>query len=386
MKVTLSFEELSSLLDYAGIVFSDKSVEEKMKNVIFSVDKESARFIAYNVYIFCRTTFEQAEIDIEDAPLWLFTVKFSDIRKIVSSYSNLARTKVTNISFETEGVRIKVTVNEDPKDGESERFAKSSTFTLETAAVIAKVAEEIKMPFPEEVDSVTAGDLLLYLDTLSPILSNDKASAIGSKLNFAEDYVFVINGSMSAFMVNKLPDSFKDLAISYSSASFCKRLVEHGETVCVAKTKMHLCLQEGNTEAFIRIQKLSANYKAYTSKLSKEKGIQVDRLYLKDVLRRLGSTDAKGTAEVRQDDSGEGYCLNLSSPGFFQEVPLNNVKDAVGLKFDMSIPVLEKTILGRDDIFTSDLYIYFTETARGYIIFLSDKTGSWLANTQVTRV
>lgn len=384
MKVTLSFEELSSLLDYAGIVFSDKSVEEKMKNVIFSVDPESARFVAYNVYIFCRTTFEQAEIDTEGNPLWLFTVKFSDLRKIVSSYSNLARTKVTNISFETEGVRIKVTVNEEPKDGESERFAKSSEFILETAAVIPKVAEEIKMEFPQEVEGVTAGDLLLYLDTLLPISSNDKASVIGSKLNFAEDYAFVINGSMAAFMVNKLPDAFKDLAIAYSSASFCKRLVEHGETVCVARTKMHLCLQEGNTEAFIRIQKMSANYKAYISKLSKEKGVQIDRLYLKDVLRRLGSTDVKGTAEVKQE--GDGYCLNLSNSGFFQEVPLNKVKDAVGLKFDLSIPVFEKTILGRDDVFTSDLYIYFTETARGYIIFLSDKTGSWLANTQVTRV
>ena len=75
----------------------------------------------------------------------------------------------------------------------------------------------------------------------------------------------------------------------------------------------------------------------------------------------------------------------VNNSNFNQTIPLNNKKDADGVSFNISIPVLEKTILGKDEVFTNDLFIYFVDTARGYLVFLSDSTGAWFSSTQVTK-
>ena len=384
MKVSVSFEELTATLGYAGTILGDKSVEEKMKNLIFLVTPESVKLVAYNAFIFSRTTLSESSIDLEGAEKWSFQVKAADINRIVSSFSSLYRTKVSTLDFSADGVRIKLTVHEEPKDGESERLAQDSSFYLENAPIIKKIEDEIYMLFPEEGDSVAAGDLLLYLDTLFPLVSNDKASVIGSKFNFADDYVFVINGSMSAFMPNKLPDSFKGLSISYSSASFVKKLTEKADLVNVARMEKYLCIQEGATDAFIRLQKVTANYKVYISKFAKDKGIVIDRLYFRDVLKRMSAIEANGVVEVISGE--EGYELSVSNSNFNQMIPINNAKNIENVKFSVSVPIWEKTILGKDDVFTGDVFIYFVDTQRGYIIFMSDKTGAWMSNTQVTKV
>ena len=382
MRVSVSFDELSSMMLYANTVLSDKSVEDKMRNIIFLVEGDEVRLVSYNAYIFSRSTFESAEVEDEEGNgSWRFQVKAGEVNKIISSFSSLYKTKVSTIDFEEDGVKVRLTVHEEPKEGEDERLKQDSVFRLENAPIPTKIMDEITMKFPENVDIIPGSDILLYLDSLFPLISNDAANGTSSKISFAEDYVFVINGSMSAFMENRLPDSFKDMSITYSSASFLKKVAEKADTVGLARLERYLCIQEGSTEAFMKFQRVKINYKMYVNKRSKEKGIVIDRLYLKDVLKRMLNTDINGVLQVTDDGD-----LTVSNSNFNQVIPLNKTKEAGGISFNISIPVLEKAILGRDDVFTGDIFMYFVETSRGYLVFLSDKTGAWFSNTQVVRV
>lgn len=381
MKISVNFEELQSTLVLSNTVLADKSVDEKLKNIIFMVDRDSVKLVGYSTFTFCRTELEKVEvIDLPEDGSWQFQVKATELNKIIGSFSTLSRTKVSAIEFESDDARIKVFVHEEPIEEGNERLAQVSSFKLDNPQILKNIDTAIHMNFPEESEMLTSGDLFLYLDSLFPIMTNETSSKVGNKINFAEDYAFVITPTMSAFMVNKLPEAFKDLTLTYSSANFLKRLCDSSDSLSVAKIDKYLCIQSGSTEAFMQYQPVRVNYKMYVEKKSKDLGIVVDRLYLKDVLKRMGNVLPDGKAHILEDET-----IHMENANFQQIIPLEKVKGEVNkIGFAFSIPVFDKAIVGRDDVFSQELFIHFVPTARGYLVYLSDKTGSWFSATQVT--
>lgn len=381
MKISLKYDELVETLGFATTVLSDKSVEDKMKNVIFLVEEDSVRVVGYNAFTFSRTEIEN--ISVEDIPGngWQFQVRAANLLKILSSFSSLSKTKVDGVDFEEDGVRIKISIHENAIKEEDERLSQTCVFQMENIPIMNNVMKDINMDFPEDVELVDSADLSLYLESLLPLMSNDSASKNESKLNFASDYVFVMSAQMSAYFKNKLPDAFKGLTLSYSSVNFLKKLTEGSNNINICRIDKYLCIQSNNTEAFMRYQNIKIKYQAYLQRLNKDKGIVVDRLYLKDVLRRMSNISPDGKMVIT--DTG---ILEVSNSNFYQEIPLIKVKDGTaGISFNVSVSFLEKAIVGRDDVLSDELFIYFVPTARGYSIFLLDKTGAWLSNTTVTR-
>ena len=227
MKLTLDFSELVSVLGFSNTILSDKSVDDKLKNVIFMVSEKGCKAVGYNAFTFHRTELKSAEVeDISDEG-WEFQVKASELNKIVSSFSSLYKTKVEKISFEKEGVKVRLTVYEEPIDEKDARLAQASKFNLEDAP--------IHMEFPEELDILASEDLSFFLDALFPLMSNDSESKMAGKLNFAEDYIFVISSKMSAFFNNKLPEAFKNITLSYSSVTFLNKLCSASPDLEVVK-------------------------------------------------------------------------------------------------------------------------------------------------------
>lgn len=381
MKISVKYDELVETLGFATTVLSDKSVEDKMKNVIFLVDAESIKVVGYNAFTFSRTDIE--DVSMEDIPGngWQFQVRAANLLKILSSFSSLSKTKVDGVDFEDDGVRIKLTIHENAIKEEDERLSQKCVFQLENIPILSNVMKDINMEFPEDVEVVDSGDLSIYIESLLPLMSNDSASKNESKLNFAEDYVFVMSAQMSAYFKNKLPDAFKGLTLSYSSVNFLKKLTEGASSVNICRIEKYLCIQSNNTEAFMRYQNIKIKYQAYLQRLNKDKGIVVDRLYLKDVLRRMSNISPDGKMCITDDNT-----LEVTNSSFHQVIPLINVKEGTsGISFNVSVGFLEKAIVGRDDMLSGELFIYFVPTARGYSIFLLDRTGAWLSNTTVTR-
>lgn len=383
MKITVDFNELSTVLGYTNTILSDKSVEDKVKNVIFLVKGNEVTIVGYNQVTFSRTLLEK--VTCEDIPEkgWEFQIKATELNKIISAYSNLFKTKVEQVDFEDNNVKTRIVVHEVPLDEEKDaKLAQNCVFDVENAPILKKILDDIKSDFPDDNNSVTSADLLLYLGSLLPLMNNDSANSTASKLNFAEDYVFTLSSSSSAFIQNKLPDEFKGITLGYSSVGFLKKLCEGTDFISVARDKSYLCIESGNTQAFMRFKPIKINYKPYVQRKSKEKGIAVDRLYMKDVLRRMGSVSVDGKMNIESNET-----LTVMNDVFQQDVPLEQCKEGTkGINFKISIPIMTSLILGSDDVFTSDLYVYFVETARSYILYIQDKSGTWFSSTQATKV
>lgn len=377
MKLKVNYDELSSVLGYVNTILGDKSVDEKMKNIIFSVSEKETRVIGYSPLTFSRTQLNDVEVDgVSD--VWEFQVKAAELNKIVSSFSSLFKTKVTSVEFEKADSKIAVKLTEEAIKEEDSRLSQVSKFAMDNVPLAESIKREINLEFPEDTSSIISGDLLLFIDSLFPLMNNDTASSLVSKLNFADDYIFVITTYMSAFMKNKLPDAFKDLTLSYSSVNFLSKLCNSAESIDVEKTDKHLCIESGSTQAFIKYQHVKVKHEQYVKRMAQDNGIVLDRLYLKDVLKRMQVTSLDGVMKVV--DEG----LEVSNDGFAQVIPINKTKgDVEGVKFKASVPILLKTIVGNDSVFPDQLFIYFVKSGSGYIMYLKDSTGAWFATTQV---
>ena len=115
MRISMKYSELMNTLGYVSSILADKSVEDKLKNVIFMVDPNTIKIVGYSAYIFSRTTVEG---EIEDVPEigWKFQVKASNLMKVLSSFSSLSKTFVDHLEFSDDGVRIRLDVFEEPMD------------------------------------------------------------------------------------------------------------------------------------------------------------------------------------------------------------------------------------------------------------------------------
>lgn len=378
MKLRVSYSELQSVLGYVNTILSDKTVDEKMKNVIFLVEDGLATVVGYSSLTFSRTKLNDCETeDVEDK--WSFQVKSSELNKIISSYNNLYKTKVDYIDFVEFKNKIKVVIHEEAIKEEDSRLSQTGNFLLDNIPLLEAIKREITLDFPEETDSILSSDLLLYIDSLFPLMSNDSASSLVSKLNFAKDYIFVTASYISSFFVNRLPDAFKDLTLGYSSVNFLKRLCDGVESIDVQRLDKYLCIESGMTEAFLRYQRVKVKHEPYVNRMNSDNGIVLDRLYLKDVLKRMSVSSQDGVAKMVEDG------LEVSNEGFTQIIPLNNKKGEVDtLRFKMSVPVMVKTILGDDNVMPEELFLYFVKTgASGYLLYVKDSTGAWFSVIQV---
>lgn len=380
MKAKVSYSELSSVLGYVNTILSDKTVDNKMKNVIFLVEKGEVTVVGYSALTFARTRLNDVETEGVDES-WDFQVKSADLNKIISSYSSLYKTKVDYIEFEknTSSNKIRVIVHEEAIKEEDSRLAQVGRFNLDNIPILESVNKEIHMEFPSEPDSILSGDLLLYIDSLFPLMSNDSSNSLGSKLNFSNDYIFVTTSYISSFFMNKLPDSFKGLTLGYSSVNFLKKLCDGVESIDVQRIDRYLCIQSGMTEAFLKYQNVRVRHETYVNRMSTDNGIILDRLYLKDVLKRMMVASQDGVAQMKE------HGLEVSNDGFMQVIPVNNKKgDIENLKFKLSVPVLVKTIIGDDNMFPDEVFLYFVKTGpTGYLLYVKDATGSWFSTIQV---
>lgn len=378
MKVKLNFTELSNVLGYVNTILSDKTVDEKMKNVIFLVEEGEATVVGYSALTFSRTKLNNVDTEDIDGS-WEFQVKASELNKIIASYAALYKTKVEDIEFEKSNNKIMAIIHEEAINPEDERLAQTGRFLLDSVPILDSVNKEIHLDFPVEPDSILSEELLLYIDSLFPLMNNDSSSSLVSKLNFSDDYVFVLASYISSFFKNKLPNAFKGLTLGYSSVNFLKRLCEGVENISVQRIDKYLCIQSGLTEAFLKYQNVKVKADPYVNRMNNDNGIVLDRLYLKDVLKRMLVSSQDGVAQMNE------LGLEVSNEGFNQIIPVNNKKgDVDSLKFRISVPVLMKTIIGDDGILPGELFLYFVKTGpKGYMLYVRDSTNAWFSTIQV---
>ena len=378
MKLSIDFAELQSIINESSIILTDKSVDDKRKNIIFLVTPDSTKLVFYNPFTFARVEAESAVSDgIEEGENWVFQVRLSEVQKIMSSYNNLNRTHVETLDFIDAKSKVRMVLHEVANDEEYEFLSRDSVNNLDSIPVISSIITEVSNEVPEDMEDVEVSLLSTYLEGIIPLLTNE-GKGVSSRINFSDKYIFLISNVMSIFYKNALPDSFKNLALGYSSCVYLKKLCDtiEGEAMSMKCLDKVVCVSTGKSDTFMRWQPIKIKYDMYINNLKTDNCIQLDRLYLKDVLRRL-VIETDGTFSINKADS----TVVIETPAFTQEIPIEKMKGELeGIKFKINSQTFTKMIAGSDATYPDKVTLCFVAnaTGNGYSVYMMDDTSAWM--------
>lgn len=397
MKFSCNYNELLAGLEKVAIVAEDSNSSDDIKNVIFRFEKQDdglnvCTLIGVNSIITYKhiLEYDKYSLELDDAELTdrvcFMQIKSRDLLNFLNAYKSVRRTKVEEVTFEfKDTVQINCSVLEYSND--DAKIPYISTWLFTNIPIKPNMLPNINaqpLNRPIAVDKEALG---LHIDTLLPTLQN--TSNIYSMLVFGNDYVVAFNGAYVALMQNKLADAgiFVGMRLSYKALGFLDKVVCSQENIMAAKSDTHVYIKTDKSESFIAYDPRLTEYESYLKMYIKENGFCVDRVLLKDVLKRL-ALEKNDSIEVTIKPSMN--VLNVRNTKFTQDIPLLKQQGLEGYSdfgFRIQPDVLNKAIIGTDTAFSPNSYIYFTTLDNGITsLVFTDDTDSWFTIARVKTI
>lgn len=393
MRINIEYDKLVSNLDYVSAIVDDNFMAQELKNFIFQIGKDSLSIITYNpnTVSICKThltdmdyTLELGDEELPNGYMYL-QLKAKELSTFLGTFKSLMRTKPTTVEIETLSLKVRVTVYEEALSPEDTKLNRSSKWVFDNIPLKGSVMKEITMEVPKEkASSLSSDELLLYTSSMFPLLSNEGANNLPSKLHFGEKYVLAVNVLSATLFENMLPEAFRGVVLTYPTINFLQRMLSGVELFNVVKTDSHIMVFTDKVEAVFRYQIKMPDVEIYLKNADNRHAIVLDRKYLRDVIKRLSIVNEQIHCEV---DLEEGELL-VKNTKFSQGVPLLATKgiEEIGKKvsFKLSAQVLNRVIIGDDNAFPDDIRIYLVPASTtGYTLYFSDSTGKWFSTIQV---
>lgn len=390
MKLKIDYETLVSKLDYVQGIIEDNMLHNDMRNFIFQISQNEVKVIGYNINALCKTNFnmDEIELNVDETDLtdgyFYMQLKAKELTGLLGSYKTSKRTKANSVTFESAGLRIKVTVDEESLDGLGKVM--TSKMNFDNLPVQPAVKQSITVATKEGIEfaEVSSSTIQLYIESLLPVLKNEGSNSIYSKMNFAEDKVICMHTAFASVFDNMLPKAFQEVVLSYSAIAFLKKLIARNEVLKVGKDAKQIIFETEDSDAYLKYTTRLPNYKPYVDGFKKDYGFSFDRMYYRDVLKRLSIVNETVLVRLNREQG----TIEFSNSKFDQSIDLLQEKglDTLGndIHFKISLEVLRMAVLGNDDAFAdSNVFIYLIPNGKKYTIYFADTTGTWFTTATV---
>lgn len=409
MRVEFNFSEVMEKLDYITSIVEDNA-DDSMKNVTFYISENKVKIIGHNNFAICKYALEDTIIQNAKEDETFIQIRAKEFSGLLKTLSNMRRTRVDRIYFETLDRKVRLTIEEDAlsEDLEFAQYLKQkSSWLFDSIRIKEDILKEIRQDISDiSLESIVSKDIRLYIDTLGPLLSSEITSN-SSKLYFSSDFAYVVPKIYATLFENNLRDEFKNLVLSSHAVKFLSKVLVGNELVDLGRNEKYIIIKSDNFEVYLRYQtsllpvdrylnsiaiKEGESSRQYVrsvdaaeklSFINRENGIVLDKIYLQDVLKRFSLVDDQMIIVI----DTEKKIINLSNKKFNLDIPLIMVKGMKGygeIKFRMPPDKFRETLLGGDDLFTPEMFMYFIQNSRGgYNIANMDSTGSWFSILQI---
>lgn len=360
----LKFESLDSGLKTLLGVF-DKSIPSDSRVIYLN----EGYLIAKSALILCKVKVDY-EGEFENT-----AVKYDYLANLISGFSNLSYTQVEDVSWVLEGNKINVSIQEIPKEEDYADFGRTSHFELDNQVTPEALAKQFAIQEGENISTIFSADIQKYFSTLYPLITSATTGS-QTKLSFADDYVFYISNVFQSFVKNDLPDSMKGIELKNSSVFLLKSLFDKVESLEVGRRGNELIVMsiDNSLECAIRVDNLTFVHKKFLDNFNKDTAVSIDRLYVKEVLRRISSFG--GDANVYFNDD----VMTIENRQYEQELPLLQHKGELSdISFKLNTSILDKMFLGTDLEMPKSSFFYMIPKGKGITLYISDDSGEWFS-------
>lgn len=400
MRVTFNNYEnlLSNLLDIS-LVAEDAMSSDDVKNIIFKFTRDSIQLIGVSrLVVFKRTLspeiyhLEIDEEELDNNGYAFMQVKSKEIISYLSTYKALKKTKVESVELSlvnklTIVCKIAEVAKEDDESFGADTAGKAylSSYTFNNIAIKPNMIGQINMKADlSECATLPVLYILFHTRNMLPILKND--TSLFGQLVIGDDGVVVAhNASFTTYMGNVLPECFGGTKISNRALSLIDKLFSADETVQCKKVDNYIYIhsEDTNSEVFIVYDSKLPNYQMQRKLFVKDHRLSLDRVYLRDILKRLSLTNDSISVSIKCEDN----IVDLKNSKFHQTI---SILDKAGLEEYSSINFkilpesLNKAIIGSDDEFSDELYIYFCPQPNGdMMLAFADNSDKWFSTVKV---
>lgn len=390
MKVTFNYEGLLQNLIDLSLVVEDVMSSDDMKNVIFKFTKDSISLVGINQLVTFKRELpsdiyrlEISDEELKDGVAYI-QVKSKEIIGYLSSYKSLRRTEVEEVELNlVNNLTIVCKVAErDLENGQTYL----SSYNFNNIPIKPNIINNINLSAPEDIESevVPMVNILFHTRNMLPIMKND--TGLFGQLVFGEDGVVVaFSAAFTTFMQNKLPSSFSGIKLSYRAISFIDKIFANDEQVTCKKLDRYLYLrsEETNSEAFIVYDSKLPNYAMTKELFVKDHAFVLDRVYLKDILKRLSLVNESIEVKIKCDED----IIEVKNSKFHQTIPILQKKaldEYNQISFKILPDTLNKVIIGSDDEFSSQSFVYYCPQPNGdAVLIFADSSGQWFSAVKV---
>lgn len=406
MKFSCKYNMLVSHITSVRTVVEDPQSNEDMRNIIFKFEKTETGFKATLIGVSKNITykekldesdytFECAEDELKDGVL-MFQLKSKELSDYLNAYKGVRKTKIDDIILDFgERNMIRCTVIEKLNDSDA---TYTSRWHFNNIPIKPNMLPSINMTAPDvELESVD--NLSLSFATTCLIPNLQAGDQTYSCLLFSEKDIVTIGSTYTTIMKNNVVDEdntvFKNMRFVYKSAELLDKLVsDKSGATSFAKMdgRIYVSSERQETidgvdkviecEAFISYDEKIANYQTFKDAYRKDSYFVLDRLYLKDVLKRLSLVNESIEVQIKADEG----VVTLRNSKFSQDIPMSkqeSLDDMRRVNFKLLPGVLSKAIIGDDNLMCSynpDTYIYLNrQNANSFVVVFADNSDLWFS-------
>lgn len=399
MKISLKYEVMDKALNTLMPIINDKLLAEDLKNVTLHIKGDVGKLVATSTQITSAvdtdllevefTDEDIVEIDSEGRKEAFIQMRAKELDNILSTFKGLKRTKVSKITLNVDETSVVMDVHEEPIDKEmpnAEKYVRVTKFRLVRLRIRGILLDEIKsvQTKPDTNVEIPNGDLLLYVNALLPNIKNEKRDTFNA-INYSDNYIYTSSSSYVAVMNNAFEevgvDCLNGFRLQNSKADFLKSFVNDVEKVEFTKSLLErggvlLTVVKPGAIATLKCPDMSKvrDISLEISNLSELKGIEVDKIYLLDVLKRVKLSSDIINVEV----DTLNRLMKLKSKTVVQELPILSNKGAEGVyKFTLKVDVVDSLIFAHTNMFDDVLTMAFKNEGNTVTLVCSDSTELW---------
>ena len=413
MKFSCKYNELLTNLKDVSSVVEDALLSDDLKNIIFKFikceDRIRVKLIGINQLITFRRSLEDecytAELDdseFNDKNIFYIQLKSKELLAFLDSYKGLRKTHVEEVTFENlDAINIKCSILEKDNDTGVPYI---SSWVFNNIGIKPNMIGAIELAEPEtELNCIPCANILVHTRNLVPIMQN--GTNLYSNMQMDSSHVVAFNPAYTTIMTNmmNIGDVLSGLKLSYRGVSFMDKILcsdpyndeehvkfnelsgldEPYDYVKIAKTATHIFFRTKNSEAFVLYDTKLANYETTAKMFVKDHAIVIDRIYLKDILKRLSLINDMIEFNIKCTDN----CVELKNSKYSQDIPIlqsKGLEEYQNIKFKIMPDVLNKAIIGDDAEFSDSTFVYFCPQPNGSaMIVFADDSGTWFSIVKV---
>ena len=401
MKIVTGYNDLCDAIARVSAVFTDKTLAEDLRTVLFVVKNNTVSLCAGAQEIGCKTVLPTMSVDCaETEKIICITVK--SLQSRLSGFSSLGVTKVDSVTIEyddtTQSAVIKFAeVAKDDKSAYAAQYAKTTVYAIECTIVQKYQLQMLdtlhKQETTDEGTDVECSLVSTYLDAILPVLPKDVTDNQATRITISDKYVYAVPKVFALLMANNLPECFNNVVLRRTTAQFIQHFCTLSEQI-----KVHQWIPEGATADSVVVQLTLRNAdtvavaRAITAKVKYDitdymtvpsNAVTVERRYLMDVLRRISIAGNEVIVTFSCDE--DCGVVTFDSKQGYESVPVVGRVGKGTYSFEMSPDRLQMYTMAHLKGDTEYAYIFAETDEQGRItLACSDSSSEW--HTMVRRL